>query len=103
MLVDYKDISPVKKMVGVEIPAEAVSRELDRVTNEFAKQAKVPGFRPGKIPTKVARTRFLKEIDDEVVQRLLPRFFQEAVGEKGLHTVGSPELKRMDPLIEGAP
>jgi trigger factor len=103
MLVDYKDISPVKKMVGIEIPAEAVSRELDRVTSEFAHQAKIPGFRPGKIPPRVARTRFLKEIDDEVVQRLLSRFFQEAVGEKGLNAVGNPELKHMDPLVEGSP
>jgi len=103
MLVDYKELSSIRKSVGVEIPADAISREVQQVTSEFAKQARVPGFRPGKTPKSVVRTRFLKEIDDEVTSRLLPRFFSEAVGEKGLQAVGNPELKHMDPVIEGAP
>ncbi|HVT03246.1 MAG TPA: trigger factor [Thermoanaerobaculia bacterium] len=103
MLVDYKDLTTVRKSVAVEIPADAISHEVQQVTSEFAKQARIPGFRPGKTPKNVVRTRFLKEIDDEVTSRLLPRFFSEAVGEKGLQAVGNPELKHMDPVVEGAP
>lgn len=103
MLVDYKDLSVVKKSVAVEIPAPVIEQELTRVTNEFARQARIPGFRPGKVPVNVVRTRFLKEIDDEVTQRLLPRFFHEAVQEKGLEAVGNPELKSVGAIVEGAP
>ena len=46
--------------------------------------AKVPGFRPGKIPGNVVRTRFAKEIQEEVVSRVLGQSFREAVTGKGL-------------------
>lgn len=103
MLINLQDVSPVKKTVDVEVPAEAVSTELNDVTNEFARHAKLPGFRPGKTPIAVVRKRFAKDIHEEVVQRLLPRFFQDAVSEKGLVTVGSPYLKRVDEIKEGEP
>ncbi len=103
MLIDFKDLSTVRKSVEVEVPSDAVTRELDSVSREFARQAKIPGFREGKIPIGVVRNRFQKEIQDEVVQRLLPKFFHEVITEKGLETVGDPQLKRVDPLIDGAP
>lgn len=103
MLIAFRDLSPVKKNVEIEVPTEEVERELTDVTAEFARHAKLPGFREGKVPTHVVRTRFQKEIRDEVVQRLLPKYFYELVHEKGLETVGSPYLKRVDELTEGSP
>ncbi|MEO8217854.1 MAG: trigger factor [Acidobacteriota bacterium] len=103
MLVTLRDISSIKKNVEVEIPAEAVKKEIGLVTREFAQQAKLPGFRPGKIPTNMIRTRFQKEIRQEVVERLLPRYFHEAVAEKGLATVGDPMVKHVDAVSEDAP
>jgi trigger factor len=103
MLIAFRDLSAVKKNVEVEVPSEQVERELDAVTAEFARHAKIPGFREGKVPLGVVRTKFQKEIRDEVIQRLLPKYFYEVVEEKGLETVGSPYLKRVDELIVGAP
>ncbi|HEY3055362.1 MAG TPA: trigger factor [Thermoanaerobaculia bacterium] len=103
MLLSYQDISAVKKSVEVEIPAERITNEAQRVTSEFSRHAKLPGFRPGKIPANVVRSRFAKEIQDEVMNRLLPVSFREAIAEKGLEPVGDPELERLDPYIEGAP
>jgi trigger factor len=100
---NYQDLSPVKKSIEVEIPADLISAESNRVTNEFGRAAKLPGFRPGKIPANVVRTRFAKEIQEEVMNRLLPRSFQEAVAEKGVEPVGDPHLEHLDPFIEGAP
>jgi trigger factor len=80
-----------------------VRGELATLTTEFARQAKIPGFRPGKVPAKVVRTKFEKEIRDEALDRLLPRFFFEAVKEKGLEPVGNPSVKSVDPLTEEAP
>lgn len=103
MLIDLRDVSSIKKTVDVEVPADDVQRELSEVTKEFTRHAKLPGFRPGKSPIGVIRKRFEKDINEEVVQRLLPRFFHEAVAEKGLVTVGSPFLKRVDEIREGEP
>ena len=102
-VLNFEDLSPVQKTVEVEIPADRIRSEADRVTSEFGRQAKVPGFRPGKVPTSVVRTRFAKEIQDEVVQRLLGQSFFEAVREKGLELVGEPHIEHLDPFIEGAP
>jgi trigger factor len=102
-VLNFEDLSPVQKTVEVEIPAAVLSREADRVTNEFGRHAKVPGFRPGKIPASVVRTRFAKEIQEEVVSRVLGQSFREAVHGKGLEPVGEPHLEHLDPFIEGAP
>jgi len=102
-VLDFEDLSPVQKTIEVEIPASLVTREADRVTSEFSRQANVPGFRPGKIPASVVRTRFAKEIQEEVVSRVLGQSFREAVKEKGLEPVGEPQLEHLDPFIDGAP
>src|SRR5256886_13486879 len=103
MLLNYEDLSPVKKSVEVEIPADLISNEAKRVTTEFTRQAKLPGFRPGKVPPSVVRTRFAKEIQDEVMNRLVSRSFRDPVSEKGVEPVGDPQLQPIDPFIEGAP
>ncbi len=103
MLLNYEDLSPIKKSVEVEIPADLISNESKRVTNEFSRHAKLPGFRPGKVPLSVVRTRFAKEIQDEVMSRLLPRSFRDAIADKGIEPVGDPQLQQIDPFIEGAP
>lgn len=103
MLIDLSDVSPIRKQVEVEIPAEAVDSAFQRVTGEFARQAKVPGFRPGKTPKDVVRKRFQKEIESEVLDRLLPEFFTDAISGKDLEPVGSPGVKRVDVLEEGKP
>ena len=102
-VLSFEDLSPIQKSVEVEIPADLISSEANRVANEFGRQAKVPGFRPGKVPTSVVRTRFAKEIEEEVVQRLLGQSFRDVVREKGLEPVGDPQLEHLDPFIEGAP
>ena len=102
-VLNFEDLSTVQKSIEVEIPAALLTREADRVTNEFGRQAKVPGFRPGHVPSSVVRTRFAKEIQEEVVSRLLGQSFREVVKEKGLEPVGEPQLEHLDPFIEGAP
>jgi trigger factor len=103
MLLNYEDVTPVKKIVEVEIPAGVISAESQRVTADFGRQAKIDGFRPGKVPLGVVRNRFAKEIQEQVMERLLPRTFHEAVADKGLEIVGDPHLQHIDPFIEGAP
>jgi trigger factor len=103
MLLNYTDLSPVRKSVEVEIPADLIARESDRVTQEFGRQAKIPGFRPGKVPVSVVRNRFAKEIQEEVMSRLLPATFRDAVAERGVEPVGDPQLEHVDAFIEGAP
>jgi trigger factor len=102
-VLNFEDLSPVQKTVEVEIPAALLASEANRVTSEFGRQASVPGFRPGKVPASVIRNRFAKEINEEVVSRLLGQSFRQAMQERGLEPVGEPQLEHVDPFIDGAP
>jgi trigger factor len=102
-LLNFTDLSPIKKSVEVEIPVDLIERESSRVTTDFARQAKIPGFRPGKVPASVVRNRFAKEIQEEVMSRLLPLTFREAIAERAVEPVGDPHLEHVDAFVDGAP
>jgi len=59
-------------------------------------RAKVPGFRPGKAPVSVIKTRYREEIVTEMLQHLLPKYFLEAVKEKDLDIVDEPHYESVD-------
>ncbi|MCF6312112.1 MAG: trigger factor [Verrucomicrobiales bacterium] len=63
----------------IEVPADTVNKERDEITASFASQAKVPGYRPGKIPLSMIRQRFAKGISEELSERLIRSGCQEAV------------------------
>ena len=80
----------------VEVPAEVVEKELARVTREFARLARIPGFRPGKAPAQLVRTRFDEEIKREVLQTLIPEHFENAAREKNLHPITDPRIDKLE-------
>src|SRR5882672_12661558 len=92
MKTEIKDISPTRKQIDVEIDAEAVRSVYDRISDNYAKAASVPGFRPGHAPRAVVRTRFKDQIRTEVLRELLPEAVQQAVEEHKLEPLGEPEL-----------
>jgi trigger factor len=75
----------------IEIPIEVVRRESDNVAAQYARVARIPGFRPGHAPSTLVRRRYRDEIRGEVVQTLLPKFFRDAV--QGQHVVGEPSFE----------
>ncbi len=92
MKTELKEISQTRKQIDVEIEAAAVREVYDRVSDNYAKQASVPGFRPGHAPRAVVRTRFKDQIRTEVLRELLPDAVQKAVAEHKLDPLGEPEL-----------
>jgi trigger factor len=84
-----------KRELVIEIPPDVVQKESESVANEYARKARVPGFRPGHVPRDFILRRFRSAIQEEVAQTLLPRFFRDAVKEQNLPVVGDP---RFEPL-----
>jgi trigger factor len=83
----------------LDIPADEVTKTFRTVAANYKKYAKIPGFRPGKVPESVIRRRFAEEIRKEVIDSLLPERFNNAVRELGVTPVGQPhvtELKAED-------
>ncbi len=81
-----------KKELVIEIPADVVRREVEKVTNHFRRVARIPGFRPGHARTALIRQHFRADIQNEVAQSLIPRFFDTAVKEQNLTVVGRPRF-----------
>jgi trigger factor len=82
-----------KKELLIEVPLDAVRREADTVTSEYARKARIPGFRPGHAPPSLVRQRFRDDIRNEVVQSLVPKFFENAVKEQKWSVVGRPRFE----------
>jgi len=98
-----EDIGPSKKQLKIEVPAAAVDAETERVVKDYGRKLKLPGFRPGKVPSGVVRQRFRQDIDREVVERLVPRFWSQAETEAGLDPITPPELAGVEERTEGEP
>jgi trigger factor len=62
MKTELVDVSDTRKNLRVEIPADTLDAELTRVTAQYGKAARLPGFRPGKVPSRVVRQRFKGQI-----------------------------------------
>ncbi|HKT48575.1 MAG TPA: trigger factor [Candidatus Acidoferrales bacterium] len=91
-----------RRELDLEIPAEEVSKAIERVAKEVARVARVPGFRPGKAPISLIRRRFADDIKGEVLQTLVPERVEKAVAEQKLTPVSRPEVEKLD-FNEGQP
>jgi trigger factor len=91
-----------RRELDLEIPADEVSKKLESVAKEFARVARVPGFRPGKAPVSLIRRRFADDIKGEVVQSLVPQRVEKAVTEQRLTPVSQPQVEQLD-FSEGQP
>jgi trigger factor len=88
--------------VMIDVPAEDVAKVYGRVTGNYRRHARIPGFRPGKVPESVIRRKFSSEIRKEVIDTLLPERFGKAVKELGVKPVGQPQVTDFT-LEDGAP
>ena len=85
-----------RRELDLEIPADEVSKAMERVAKEFAKVARVPGFRPGKAPITLIRRRFADDIKGEVLQSLVPERVEKAVNEQKLTPVSQPKVEQLN-------
>jgi trigger factor len=96
MKAELTDISECKKNLDIEIPQDVVDHEITHIAQEFARRARVPGFRPGKAPLGVVKTRFRDEIVSEMMQHLMPKYFGDAIDERKLDIVQAPQFESVD-------
>jgi trigger factor len=85
-----------RRELDLEIPAEIVQKTVEKVAKQFARVARVPGFRPGKAPVTLIRRRFAEDIKSEVLQSLVPEQIERAVTENKLVPVTQPHIDKVD-------
>jgi trigger factor len=91
-----------RRELDLEIPAEDITKETEKVAKEFAKMARVPGFRPGKAPIALIKRKFAEDIKGEVLQTLVPGRVEKAVTEAKLTPVSQPQVDKLE-FNEGQP
>jgi trigger factor len=92
MKTEFVDVSPTRKEIKIEIEPAAVRATYDRISDRYAKQASVPGFRRGHAPRSVVRTRFKNEIRAQALQELVPEAVNEAINKHELNALGEPDV-----------
>jgi len=92
MKVEVEELGACARRLEIEIAPENVKRELDQAYRELAKRVSIRGFRKGKIPRPVLERYHRSSVEDEVLQKLIPSSFQQAVKDQGLRAVGQPKL-----------
>ncbi len=97
MKLKMTELGPVKRALKIEVPEDAVKSEYQKVYAELKRQVRIPGFRPGKAPIQLLQQRYGKMVGQDVIQRLVPDYYQRAVKESGVVpvVVDIPPLDRM--------
>jgi len=103
VVLSMQDVGPWRKQLTVEVPAPAVEAETQRVVREFGQRVRIPGFRRGKVPSELVRRRFAKDIEREVIDRLLPRYWRQAQAESEIEPLLPPEVDEVRDLEPGGP
>ena len=98
MKVEFVDVSETRKRLTIEIPSDVVDAEIDRITARVGRSAKVPGFRPGKVPTRVVWQRYKDDILRDVAHGLVPQALGDALRERDIDPIDTPDVR--DVVVE---
>jgi trigger factor len=102
MKTEFVDVSDTRKNLRVEIPSDVVDAEIERVAYQYSRRARIPGFRPGKVPAGLVKQRFRDQILHDVAHDLIPRAVEDALRERGVEPVDTPDIRDVE-VREGRP
>lgn len=104
MLKSIEDINATKKRLRLEIPSDVIEKEIGDSLEKVRQKAKISGFRPGKAPISLIEKRFGKEVEAEVLDKVIPEYYSKAIKEAEITPVATPtfearlDFKRNNPL-----
>jgi trigger factor len=100
--VDYIEETSVRKALAFQIEAEIIQAEIDRAAKALAKKARLPGFRPGKIPADVVKRRFREDILSETAEVIVNKYVFKEIDGRGLKPIAQPHVEDLR-IAEGEP
>jgi len=95
-------IEGCRHALEIAVPVADVESEINRVTADVQKRAKLPGFRPGKAPASIIRKQFASDIRQQVIESLIPKYLQKQIEAENLNYVGRPDISDLH-FHEGEP
>ncbi|HET8580817.1 MAG TPA: trigger factor family protein, partial [Nitrospiraceae bacterium] len=94
MKLEVTELGPIKRALKIEVPQEEVNRRFEQAYAELNRQVQIPGFRPGKAPLALLEKRYAKAVEEDVVRRLVPDYYDRAIRQTGI----VPVLVEVPPL-----
>jgi trigger factor len=91
---DVEELSPTRVKLTIEVPFEELKPSLDKAYREVAKQVRIPGFRPGRVPPQVIDARIGRShVLEQAVNDAVPELYNKAVAEHEVVPIGQPDLE----------
>ncbi|MEX2607186.1 MAG: trigger factor [Kiritimatiellia bacterium] len=103
MNVEIEELSPCRRKLSIEVPAEEVMKEFDDALATYAQNVALPGFRPGKAPRQLVKSKYKKEILGRLRDHLLPKSYHETLQEQKLNVITILEMDEDIEVKEGEP
>jgi trigger factor len=99
---EITDVNETRRDLTIEVPSTVVDEAISHAAAKLGKQARIPGFRPGKVPAAVVRQRFKGQIMQDVAEHLVSKAVGDALTERGVEPVATPDIHDLK-LEEGQP
>ena len=96
------DVNETRRDLTIEVPSDVVDEAIGHAAAKLGRSARIPGFRPGKVPANVIRQRFKPQIMQDVAEHLVSKAVGDALVEKGVEPIATPDIKDLV-LEEGKP
>ena len=93
MNVTVESTGALERRMRVEVPLERIESEVDSRLKSVGRTAKIKGFRPGKVPAKVVRKHYGKQIRQEVLGEVMQKSYSDAVTQEKLRPAGGPKIE----------
>ncbi len=103
MLQEIEEVTPTTRKLTINVPADVIQSESSTIYNQLQATAKIPGFRAGKVPQSILEKKFSKNVETEIIEKIVPRFYMEAVKEAKIEPVNYPNVEDRIVIKPGEP
>src|SRR5438067_9353436 len=101
-MANVETLGALERRVSMSLPAQEIEREVDERLKKLARNMKMPGFRPGKVPLKLVAQTYGPQVRSEVLSDAVQKAFSDAVKEANLRVAGYPRIEKKDGADAGA-
>ncbi|MBI3599051.1 MAG: trigger factor [Nitrospinae bacterium] len=93
MKVEVSEVKPCVKKLKIEVPVDILNKEIDNAYRDLGKTVNIHGFRKGKVPRRVLEQHYSKNVESDVLQKIIPDTYKHVIKEHNLRPVGSPQVE----------
>jgi len=96
MAANVENLGTLERRLSMSVPVEEIERQVDERLKKLARNVKMPGFRPGKVPLKLVAQQYGPQVRSEVLGDAVQKAFSDAVKEQNLRVAGYPQIEKRD-------